>query len=85
MTRYTFDEIAIKAKKLFTCRCGRKRTKTMKFFQTLNPFNKNADGSVMTEAGIMKEIQTERAEWLNRGYKKEPCPHRDAVSVTGIR
>lgn len=61
--RVTFNEVAIKATKRWK-EDGKVRTKTRKFYQTLNPFNQNADGTVKTRDQIMAEITAERDAWL---------------------
>jgi hypothetical protein len=45
---------------------GRRRQKTEKFYQTVNPFNKNKDGSLKTREQIYKEVCQERDKWLVR-------------------
>jgi hypothetical protein len=68
ITRITFDEVKYHAKKRGKCKiCGKHRTRQQTFSQTLNPFNKNTDGSVKTRYQIMEENKKEAAEW-----KKEP-------------
>lgn len=63
-TRYTFDEVSVKRTKRYTDEDGKKRQKTRKFSQTLNPFNKNKDGSIKTYDQIMKEITKEADAWM---------------------
>jgi hypothetical protein len=67
MTRHVFDEVAVKATRRWTDANGKKRQQTKKFWQTINPFNKNADGSVKTATQIRAEVIAERDAWL-----KEP-------------
>ena len=62
--KFTFNEVAIKATKRWK-EDGKTRTKTRKFYQTLNPFNKNADGTVKTREQIMTEITAERDAWID--------------------
>ena len=64
MHHYTFQEVSIKGVKRFVGEDGKKKTRTMKFCQTLNPFNKNADGSVKNRDQIMVEITKERDDWM---------------------
>lgn len=61
--KVTFNEVAIKATKRWK-EDGKARTQTRKFYQTLNPFNKNADGTVKTREQILIEITAERDDWL---------------------
>lgn len=62
--RYTFDEVSVKATKRWTDESGKKRQQTRNFFQTINPFNKNEDGTIKTRDQIMAEIKAERNAWL---------------------
>lgn len=64
ITRYTFDEISIKRTKRYTDADGKKRQKTRKFSQTLNPFNRNRDGSLKNYDQIMEEITKEADAWM---------------------
>lgn len=62
--KVTFDEVVVKATKRWK-EDGKARTKTRKFYQTMNPFNKNADGTVKTRDQIMAEITAERDTWIS--------------------
>lgn len=61
---YRFDEVALKDTKRWTDATGKKRTRTRKFYQTINPFNKNTDGTMKTRAEIEAELRVERDAWL---------------------
>lgn len=63
--RTTFYEVAVSATKRWTDAGGKKRQKTRKFWQTLSPFNKCADGSIKTREQILIEIQAQRDAWLS--------------------
>lgn len=63
--RRTFHEVAIRATKRFTdAATGKRRTRTRKFFQTLNPYNKLPDGRVKGADDIRTEIKAERDAWM---------------------
>ena len=63
-----FREIDFKAKKSGKCTvCGKRRTRQKKFRQTLNPFNKNEDGTVKSVLDIQVECFHQAELW-----KKEP-------------
>lgn len=62
--RVHFEEISVKATKKWKDVNGRQRQCTKKFFQTLNPFNKNKDGSIKSRSDIMIEITASRDAWL---------------------
>lgn len=71
--RITFDEIKVTAKRVWT-ENGKRRQQTKTFMQTVNPFNKNADGTRKTREQIYAELMNQRKEWLssqaNRGGVK---------------
>lgn len=63
--RVRFDEIAVKATRRWVDpSTGKKRQETKVFWQTLNPFNKNADGSIKTAEQIRAEVTSQRDAWL---------------------
>jgi hypothetical protein len=60
-----YQEVAIKATKKGKCGCGKMRTRTMTFSQTISPFNKNKEtGELKTREDILVEIKQERDKWL---------------------
>lgn len=67
--RYQFEEVSLKVVRRWTDAEGKKRQQTKKFLQTINPFNKNADGSLKTRSQIMVELNAERDAWM-----QEPRP-----------
>lgn len=60
-----FTEISIKGKKSWIDESGKRRQKTKKFSQTINPFNRNDDGTVKTEKQIMSELVKMRNDWMS--------------------
>lgn len=62
--RINFDEVAVKATRRWVDESGKKRQETRKFWQTINPFNKGADGLPKTRDQILKEILAERDAFL---------------------
>ncbi len=69
--RVSFDEVAIKATKRWTDEAGKKRQKTRKFWQTLSPFNKCADGSIKNRDQIMSELKSQRDAWINEANRHD--------------
>lgn len=62
--RFDFNEVSIRTEKKCSCvQCGKRLTRRKKFFQTLSPWNKNADGTVRTRTEVMQIIQKEAADW----------------------
>lgn len=74
--RITFNEVAIKVTHRWTDADGKKRQQTKKFWQTVNPFNKAADGIPKSRDQIMNEIKIEAADWLAR--MKADAPKEEA-------
>ena len=67
MRRVTFEKVLVKSTKYWKDEHGKPRQKTKEFFQTVNPFNKNADGTVKSREEIRGEIVAERNAWLQEG------------------
>lgn len=66
--KITFDRIGFSSTKIGMCtQCGKRRKRTKRFEQTLNPFNKNKDGLPKTEF----EIQIENSEACSK-WRYEP-------------
>ena len=63
-----FDEVSVTATKRWK-EDGKPRQKTKKFYQTINPFNKNTDGSAKTRQQIMVEIVAQRQAWLDEAVQ----------------
>lgn len=63
-TTYRYEVIEVKGVHRWVDADGKKRQQTKKFFQTLNPFNLNKDGTAKTRDDIRKEITAERDKWL---------------------
>lgn len=61
--KHTFTEVTIKGTKKWK-EDGKIKQKTKKFSQTLNPYNKNSDGTLKSRAEILVEIKKERDDWL---------------------
>lgn len=59
-----FEEVSVKRTRFYTDYSGKKRQKTRKFFQTINPFNQK-DGRQKTRQEIMEEITSEADAWMN--------------------
>jgi hypothetical protein len=64
MTVYRFRELRHMEKRFIRCTSCRKRmTRQMTFTQTVNPFNKNADGEPASPAEIYANLRAEGAKW----------------------
>ncbi len=65
MPTIRFQEVKYPVKRRVECAggCGKKLTRQTTLTQTINPFNKNADGSVRTYSDIWRELRDKSAEW----------------------
>lgn len=62
--RITFDEVAIRETVCWRDpKTGRRRTRTKKFFQTVNPFNRHTDGLPKSREQIRIEITRDARLW----------------------
>lgn len=69
-----FQEVAIKGVyKWKDPATGRQRQSTKKFFQTVNPFNKNSKGEVKNRDEILLELTAERDAWLAAQRAQQPA------------
>ena len=72
--RRTFEEVKYTPTKTGNCSvCGKPCTRTKKFFQTLNPFNKTADGFIKSREDIYKELSVQVKEWLKLPPTHQKC------------
>lgn len=68
---YRFVEHKLPASKSVPCAvCGKKIRRQRIFSQTLNPFNKNPDGTVKSVTDIYRQLNIQANEW-----KTEPETH----------
>lgn len=69
-----FQEVRATRSKSGTCAvCGKTARRQTAFFQTLNPFNKNADGYPKTRYEIMLELNVRLDEWEKLPVKHAAC------------
>lgn len=66
MARFVFPEVSIRGRFSWKDSTGNCRTETRKCFQTINPFNKNPDGSVRTKDEIISSLKKERDAWIEQ-------------------
>lgn len=64
MTTYRFTEVKVRATKVLPCpRCARAVRRSTTITHTINPFNKNVDGTVKTYAEVRADVDREVATW----------------------
>jgi hypothetical protein len=72
--RITFQEVSTRRTFRWT-ENGKRRQTTEVFMQTINPFNKNADGAPKSREEIWKEINAKADAWLAEQEKRiAPAP-----------
>lgn len=77
MSIVRFEVVSRSATVRFKCPCGKRFQRSVFVEQTINPWNKNADGAMKTRAEIWAELAVELAA-------KEPDPTH-ACGQTGVR
>lgn len=64
MTTYRFQEVSRTARRTIRCaKCGKRRTRQRTFTNTINPFNKNADGIPKDWSEVARDVAAEAAAW----------------------
>jgi hypothetical protein len=64
MNDYRFQEVKRREQRKLKCRtCGKRFTRSHTFVQTVNPWNKNADGAVKTYGEVLRDVNAEGAKW----------------------
>lgn len=61
----TFQTVKTSAKKHGWCpACNKKVSRSRTFEKTIDPFNKNKDGSVKTYAQVLMDVKAEALKWV---------------------
>ena len=72
--RINFREIAYYPKKSGKCVvCGKQAARREKIYSTVNPFNRNADGSIKTPEEVAVQVRAEVRDWMNKPIKHAKC------------
>lgn len=71
--RVNFQQIKLTGRKSGKCGCGKVRTRSMTFVQTINPWNKNAKGEPKNSSEILHELGVERDEWKKLPITCDNC------------
>jgi len=67
MTTINFEQIKRKKTLSGVCKvCGKKRTRTITEEQTINPFNKNSDGTIKSFHEVSKSVVDELEKRVSR-------------------
>lgn len=65
--RVQFEEVSIRAERTVIDENGKKRKQKKKFYQTLNPLNVRANGSVKSRDFIILELREQASKWKQDG------------------
>lgn len=66
-TTTSFREASLRAEKTSNCvTCGKRRKRAKTFWQTVNPFNKKADGTVKSLFDIIEENKANAYAWKEK-------------------
>lgn len=61
---YTYDEVGHPATRTGACpTCGKKTRRSRTFTQTVNPFNKNEDGTMKTYTEVRADVRADAEAW----------------------
>jgi hypothetical protein len=64
LVTYRYDAVKHTTKKRVSCRsCGKSFYRQRTFYQTINPFNKNAEGYPKSRSEIWTELKAESESW----------------------
>ena len=72
MPTYRFQDVSHTERRRIPCGggCGKKLTRSRTFTNTINPFNKNADGEVKKYSEVYADVKAEGEKWEPTGM----CP-----------
>lgn len=74
MTRYTYEEVSSRGFKSGPCAgCGKPAERSKTFTNTVNPFNRNEDGSVRTRREVFDHVNELRREWESSPVMHARC------------
>lgn len=67
MTQVVFEQVSAVGHWRGRCsRCGKKRSRTVRFVNTVNPFNQNAAGLPKTREEVWQDVSDQRRAWQER-------------------
>jgi hypothetical protein len=73
VTTYYYEEVSAPARRKGNCPiCGKATVRSKRFTQTVNPFNRNADGTVKTRAEVRASVDAQAIAWVP-DFSHEAC------------
>lgn len=74
MTIYRYEEISWRSEKSGECAvCGKHVKRQKKFTNTVNPWNRNPDGTTRTRVEVMANVQSLAARWQEQPVTHQRC------------
>ena len=74
MSTYFYEQVSVQGRKSGTCPvCGHPARRQKVFTNTVNPFNKNADGTVKTRAEVHVDVRALWREWISTPVLHAGC------------
>ena len=71
MTTYVYEQVSLRPEKSGPCAvCGKPAKRSTTISNTINPFNRNEDGTVRTRAEVAENVLRLAKEW-----QAEPVMH----------
>jgi hypothetical protein len=82
MTTYSFQRVNLPAEQAGKCPvCAKRVVRRQTFWQTINPWNKNAEGQPKTYDEIRVDLRAERDAWVP-DFTHEKCRAEAPAGVT---
>lgn len=79
MTLHTFESIRVRRTKRGKCPgCGKTTSRTRVFEQTVNPFNRGADGEAKTSSEVREAVEADADAWAP-DFRHDGCEGTDHV------
>jgi hypothetical protein len=71
--RINFEPVSTSRRKSGKCPvCGKTVVRQQKFEHTINPFNKNTDGTIKTYSQVLNAVEKEADEW-KPDFRHDKC------------
>lgn len=76
-----FKVMKATARRTVKCKCGKTATRSKTFECTINPFNRNEDGSVKNAAEVQRQAQEQADKWQPPAYVCTQCSEPKAPAA----
>lgn len=74
MTVIRFEKVKLHGEKNHRCPgCGKKVRRQRTFWQTVSPFNRNAQGQPCTRQEVLEKVRKELTDWQAKPERCTPC------------